>query len=195
MAICPNCSNSIKPDAARCERCDADFGSGSAWKPILAPGEYATHVDVAPPSAKTSPTKKGLLWIVGVIAAVIIGKTIGNMVAQPIKTREAKAPSIEQIESMLQQLADEMKKSVPMKIDEMTVLVNTFANKREFIYVYEVAQPVVLNTQFQQAVFSRVCNDSRMKGFFQNGVSVIYEYHFNQSKLGGVLVTPRECGY
>ena len=34
MAFCPNCEYEIVADATECSRCKAQFGEGSAWKPV-----------------------------------------------------------------------------------------------------------------------------------------------------------------
>ena len=35
-AICPNCKAGVADNALACSKCGADFGEGSAWKPVVA---------------------------------------------------------------------------------------------------------------------------------------------------------------
>jgi len=37
MAFCPNCNHIVDAGATSCERCGAEFGSSTAWKPVVEP--------------------------------------------------------------------------------------------------------------------------------------------------------------
>src|SRR5262245_4511044 len=42
MTYCPNCGDEIAADAPSCPTCEADFGPGSAWRPL---SEAPAHRD------------------------------------------------------------------------------------------------------------------------------------------------------
>lgn len=52
VKFCPSCNHVVEPNAISCERCGADFGDGSAWKPTAQPSGPSdpTLVNSNPPS-------------------------------------------------------------------------------------------------------------------------------------------------
>ena len=64
MAYCPNCSFPVEDNAERCTNCSAEFGPGSAWKPIQQPSD--------PVSIQEKPVRRYVLLFGGLYVGALL---------------------------------------------------------------------------------------------------------------------------
>lgn len=84
MVFCPNCSHIVEADATSCERCGAEFGPSTAWKPVAEPLSSSGP-------AVSEPQKKWigvyvLLWFLSFAAFCAMSSADKSLDAQKLGT-------------------------------------------------------------------------------------------------------------
>jgi hypothetical protein len=90
MALCPNCSAQVPPNAAKCEACSAQF-SADGWKPV-------EPQPPQPPAPLTSADKKqGVI----IVAGFLIWLPLYLFVIRPVMNGYLASRGIERYPAML----------------------------------------------------------------------------------------------
>lgn len=134
-------------------------------------------------------------------AAEIIAATATDRLGQTIA--KSYAPGQTSTQEFLLQVASEMNKSLPMRIDRETQLYNVGVQENALVYNYilvNYASWKVNPNEFITAMNSQVknlaCSSPESKIFWQNGISIYYSYSGNDYKfIERFIVTPSDCGY
>jgi hypothetical protein len=106
-------------------------------------------------------------------------------------------------QAVLKRSADQLNKSVPMKVDEETTLTKVEVEKDGLLYNYELVNYTsaqlpsdAANQTFRPLVKERLCADEKTKADLKNGYSYYYSYFGNDKKLiTKFAITPKDCGF
>ena len=154
------------------------------------------YVQQTRPVAK-APTKKTGPWaiisVLMALVAAVIGRVAGNEIYHFFSR-----PAPVQVESMLSQVVEKTKPTLPKKLDNVTTMTDiSFAGKR-MTYVYDLdlegkPAPANLMATLRKMVVGRVCA-SDMKRAMQEGIG--FAFHYNRpagGEIGEFVVTAPDC--
>jgi len=181
---CPHCKKNIDHDSKFCISCGNEIERGE--------GKINAGKNCAVGCMKGCTG-----WCIGFLftAAVIIS-AIYVAYKHPYNLFKT---SDKDIESAILQLSSEMNKTLPMKIDDTTNLVNTTASGKEFIYYYKVSgnrnlSQSNLDTSVKSNITLLDCTNYDTKRLLNDGVSLVYIYSDSNGKyIGKISVQKSDC--
>jgi hypothetical protein len=152
-----------------------------------------------PANTNQSQTRLKTKWfwaasfVAGLASFIIVGQL----------TRHAftamRAPSPAAIDETLQKAVNELKPSLPRRIDDVTTLVDVSHAGEQMTYVYEVDThgrqiPANFTAIARSEVVPKVCASRMKDGMVRYGVSYVYRYNLpNGSRMGEFAVTASDC--
>jgi uncharacterized membrane protein YvbJ len=189
---CPNCNKEIDHDSKFCASC----GKGIIKDDKEAEkekGKTKTRKSCVPGCIKGC-----IGWCGGfLITAVVIISAIYVAYKHPFNLFKV---SDKDIENAITQQSNEMNKTLPIKVDEVTDLVNTTTSGKEFTYFYKVKGNSNLSqNDLDKLVKSKIVNQacfiySDTKKLLNDGIILTYIYNDTSGKyIGKLSIQKSDC--
>jgi len=136
-------------------------------------------------------------WAASFVAGLASFIVVGQLTRHAFTAM--RAPSPVAIDETLQQAVNELKPSLPKRIDDVTTLVDVSHVGKQMTYVYEVDThgrqiPSNFTAAARREVVPKVCGSRMKDGMVRYGVSYVYRYNLpNGSRAGEFAVTASDC--
>lgn len=185
---CPNCNKEIHHNSKFCTSCG---------KEVMKDGKEVEKEKVQP--KKGARFMRGCLRGCGgfLITAIVIVSAIYVAYKHPFNLFKI---SDKDLENTIVKQSNEINKTLPMKVDAATELVNTTAAGKEFTYYYKVSNVNNLSQyNLDASLKSKIVNQACMpfsdtKKLLDEGVVLTYSYRNTSDKyIGKVSVQKSDC--
>lgn len=186
--ICPNCNKEIHHNSKFCTSCG---------KEVIKDAKDVEKEKVQP--KKGTYFMRGCLQGCGgfLITAIVIVSAIYVAYKHPFNLFKI---SDKDLENAIVEQSNEMNKTLPMKVDNVTELVNTTALGKEFTYYYKVSDNNNLSqSNLDNSLKSKIVNQACMpfsdtKKLLDKGVILTYIYNYSSGKyVGKISIQKSDC--
>ncbi|MGH8562748.1 MAG: hypothetical protein ACREXW_01155 [Gammaproteobacteria bacterium] len=142
------------------------------------------------------------VWKALVVTGTLIVGSVSGTVFDLLGRDLASAAMSPDLDAVLAKTASTLNARLPMMVDKDTRLDSTIPGPgKNFTYVYTLPayrsaelDPATTMAAVTPYVKGNTCGLTDMKGFFKNGISVIYLYRGNDGReIGRVTVSPADC--
>jgi hypothetical protein len=136
-------------------------------------------------------------WAAAVIAGVASFTVVSQLTGRAVNA--SNAPSTSVIDETLTKSVNQLKPTLPKKIDDVTTLIDVWHTGKQMTYLYEVdtrGRPIPANftALARNEVVPKVCGSSMKYGIVSYGISYVYRYNVpNGSRVGEFAVTASDC--
>jgi hypothetical protein len=143
-------------------------------------------------SQEIAMTNKNRRWYIG-------SAVLSAMIAAAVSSTVVKGLTPETVDARLTKALNEIKPTLPKKIDQITTLVDVWHVGKEVTYLYELdlggrQLPSNFVTVARKAVVPRVCGSSMRDGLVNDGVTYVYRYNLpGNATVASFTVTASDC--
>jgi len=154
----------------------------------------------APPISKElkGNTKKKRLWIaLSFVIALISFAAVGAITKNVLNTYYQPANAV--IDETLIEMVNQLKSTLPRKVDDVTTLVDVRRVGKQVTYFYEIDPggrqiPSTFISAVRRVTVPKVCGSKLKDGVVNNGITYVYRYKSAAgSDLGQFIVAASDC--
>src|SRR5690242_3791826 len=135
-------------------------------------------------------------------AAAVMAGLVSSTVVSQLMSRGALAtnpPSATVIDETLTKVVNQLKPSLPTRVDNATTLIDVWHTGKQLTYLYEVDThgrqiPSNFMAIVRNAVMPKVCGSDMKDGIVRYGIAYVYRYNLHDgSRIGEFAITASDC--